>query len=166
MIIGQIKNGIVLDHITAGRSMEIYNVLGLDKLGCTVAMIQNADSEKMGKKDIIKVGQVIDLDFAVLGYIDPGITVNIIEDGKLVKREHLTLRRVWWTSSTATIRAASPPPNRSCTMSSGWWTARGSATAASTARAKRRCISNKTAGKSPQHIQSKRVRRGPMAAPY
>ena len=91
MIIGQIKDGIVLDHITAGRSMEIYNILGLDKLDCTVAMIQNADSEKMGKKDIIKVGQVIDLDFAVLGYIDPGITVNIIENGKLVKREHLTL---------------------------------------------------------------------------
>lgn len=91
MIIGQIKDGIVLDHITAGRSMEIYNILGLDKLDCTVAMIQNAESEKMGRKDIIKVGKVIDLDFAVLGYIDPGITVNIIQDGKLAKREHLTL---------------------------------------------------------------------------
>ena len=54
-------------------------------------MIKNADSSKMGKKDIIKVGQVIDLDFAVLGYIDPGITVNIIRDGKLLKREHLSL---------------------------------------------------------------------------
>ena len=91
MIIGKIKDGIVLDHITAGRSMEIYNILGLDKLDCTVAMIQNAESEKMGKKDIIKVGQVIDLDFDVLGYIDPGITVNIIQEGKLLKREHLTL---------------------------------------------------------------------------
>ena len=91
MIIGQIKDGIVLDHITAGRGMEIYRVLGLDKLDCTVAMIKNADSVKKGKKDIIKVGQVIDLDFDVLGYIDPGITVNIIQDGKLAKRSHLSL---------------------------------------------------------------------------
>ncbi|MBQ9923465.1 MAG: aspartate carbamoyltransferase regulatory subunit [Clostridia bacterium] len=91
MIIGQIKDGIVLDHITAGRGMEIYKVLGLDKLDCTVAMIKNADSVKKGKKDIIKVGQVIDLDFDVLGYIDPGITVNIIQDGKLAKRSHLSL---------------------------------------------------------------------------
>ena len=91
MIIGQIKDGIVLDHITAGRCMDIYKILGLDKLDCTVAMIKNADSPKMGKKDIIKVGQVIDLDFDVLGYIDPGITVNIIQDGQLAKREHLTL---------------------------------------------------------------------------
>ena len=91
MIIGQIKDGIVLDHITAGRGTEIYKILGLDKLDCTVAMIKNADSVKKGKKDIIKVGQVIDLDFDVLGYIDPGITVNIIQDGKLAKRSHLSL---------------------------------------------------------------------------
>ena len=91
MIIGQIKDGIVLDHITAGRCMEIYKILGLDKLDCTVAMIKNADSVKKGRKDIIKVFKVIDLDFDVLGYIDPGITVNIIEDGKLAKRAHLSL---------------------------------------------------------------------------
>ena len=91
MIIGKIKDGIVLDHITAGRGMEIYKILGLDKLDCTIAMIKNADSIKMGKKDIIKVGQIIDLNVDVLGYIDPGITVNIIQDGELVKREHLTL---------------------------------------------------------------------------
>jgi len=91
MIIGQIRDGIVLDHITAGKCMEIYNILGLDELDCTVAMIKNADSEKMGRKDIIKVGQVIDLDYSVLGYIDPGITVNIIKDGELAKREHLSL---------------------------------------------------------------------------
>ena len=91
MIIGQIKDGIVLDHITAGRGMDIYRILGLDKLDCTVAMIKNAESPKMGKKDIIKVGQVIDLDFDILGYIDPGITVNIIQNGELIKREHLTL---------------------------------------------------------------------------
>ena len=91
MIIGQIRDGIVLDHITAGNGIRIYDILGLGKLDCTVAMIKNADSSKMGKKDIIKVGQVIDLDFAVLGYIDPGITVNIIRDGMLLKREHLSL---------------------------------------------------------------------------
>ena len=91
MIIGEIKDGIVLDHITAGRGMDIYDILGLGHLDCTVAMIKNADSEKMGKKDIIKVGKVIALDFDVLGYIDPGITVNIIEEGKLAKRVYLEL---------------------------------------------------------------------------
>ena len=91
MIIGQIKDGIVLDHITEGNALRIYHVLGLDRLSCTVALIQHADSKKMGKKDIIKIGQVIDLDFAVLGYLDPGITVNVIRDGELAKREHLSL---------------------------------------------------------------------------
>ena len=91
MIIGQIKDGIVLDHITAGKSMEIYNVLKLGKLDCNVAMIQNAQSTKMGKKDIIKIGTMMDLDLDVLGYIDPGITVNVIRDGKIDKRYHLWL---------------------------------------------------------------------------
>ena len=91
MIIGQIKDGIVLDHITAGRAMEIYNILRLGELDCTVALIKNAESSKKGTKDIIKIGKVIDLDFTVLGYIDPGITVNIIKDGAIYKREHLTL---------------------------------------------------------------------------
>lgn len=91
MIIGQIYDGIVLDHITAGNGIRIYDILGLGKLDCTVAMIKNAESSKMGKKDIIKIGQVMDIDFDVLGYIDPGITVNIIREGKLVKREHLSL---------------------------------------------------------------------------
>lgn len=91
MVIGQIKDGIVLDHIKAGHAMEVYNVLGLGALDCTVAMIMNADSVKLGKKDIIKVGQVIELDFDVLGYISPGITVNIIHNGELVKRERLSL---------------------------------------------------------------------------
>ena len=89
MIIGQIKDGIVLDHITAGKSMEIYNVLGLDKLDCSIAMIQNADSPKMGKKDIIKIGTVLDLNLDILGYIDPGTTVNIIRDGQVAKRYNL-----------------------------------------------------------------------------
>ena len=91
MIIGQIKDGIVLDHITAGKSMEIYNALKLGELDCSVAMIQNAVSPKMGKKDIIKIGTVMDLNLDVLGYIDPGITVNIIRDGKVAKRHHLWL---------------------------------------------------------------------------
>ena len=91
MNIGQIKDGIVLDHITAGRSMEIYTVLNLDQLDCTVAMIQNAESTKMGKKDIIKISTLMDLNFDVLGYLDSGITVNIIRDGKVAERRHLTL---------------------------------------------------------------------------
>lgn len=91
MIIGQIQEGIVLDHITAGRSMEIYDVLKLDKLDCTVAMIQNAQSTKMGKKDIIKIGTPLEIDLDVLGYLDPGITVNIIRDGHVAQRRHLRL---------------------------------------------------------------------------
>ncbi len=91
MIIGQIKDGIVLDHITAGNAMNIYDVLKLGKLDCTVALIKNADSEKMGKKDIIKIGTELDLDFDVLGYLDPGITVNIIKDGVVAERKKLAL---------------------------------------------------------------------------
>ena len=91
MIIGQIKDGIVLDHITAGKSMDIYNALKLGELDCSVAMIQNAESPKMGKKDIIKIGTLLDLDLDILGYIDPGITVNVIRDGKVAKRHHLWL---------------------------------------------------------------------------
>ena len=91
MIVGQIKNGIVLDHITAGKCMEIYDALGLADLACTVAVIKNADSKKHGKKDILKVFEVIDLDLDILGYLDPGITVNIIKDGKVSERKHLSL---------------------------------------------------------------------------
>jgi len=91
MIIGEIENGIVLDHITAGKVMQIYDVLHLDELDCTVAIIKNADSKKMEKKDILKVYDVIDLDMDILGYIDPGVTVNIIQDGKVLERRHLEL---------------------------------------------------------------------------
>ena len=91
MIIGQIKDGIVLDHITAGRGMEVYNVLGLDKLDCTVAVIKNADSVKMGKKDIIKISTLLDLDLDILGYLDPGITVNIVRNGTVAERRTLEL---------------------------------------------------------------------------
>lgn len=91
MIIGQIKDGIVLDHITAGRGMDIYKILELNKLDCTVAMIERAESPKMGRKDIIKIGQAMDIDFDVLGYIDPGITVNIIRGGQVVERRKMAL---------------------------------------------------------------------------
>ena len=91
MIIGDIKDGIVLDHITAGKGMEIYNVLHLGQLDCTVALIKNADSPKMGKKDILKIGTLLDIDLDVLGYLDPGITVNIIKDGNVSDRRTLAL---------------------------------------------------------------------------
>ena len=91
MIVGQIKDGIVLDHITAGNGMNIYNVLKLGELDCTVALIKNADSIKMGKKDIIKIGTLLDLDLDVLGYLDPGITVNIVRNGHVAERRKLEL---------------------------------------------------------------------------
>ena len=91
MIIGQIKDGIVLDHITAGKAMTIYNILKLDELDCTVAMIKNADSSKLGKKDILKISTLLDLDLDVLGYLDPGITINVIRDGKVAERRKIGL---------------------------------------------------------------------------
>lgn len=91
MIVNPITDGIVLDHIKAGRAMEIYNVLNLGRLSCTVAIILNADSQKMGKKDILKICEPIDLNLDVLGYLDPGITVTYIADGKKVRRVHLEL---------------------------------------------------------------------------
>lgn len=91
MIVNPMQNGIVLDHITAGNGMRVYDVLGLGKLNCTVAMINNATSVKMGKKDILKIYSIIDINFDVLGYIDPGITVSVIERGNVVKRIHLQL---------------------------------------------------------------------------
>ena len=89
MILSPIDNGIVLDHIKPGGGFEIYNTLKLGELSCQVALILNAQSEKMGRKDIIKIAEKIDLDLDVIGYIDPGVTVNFIEDGKVAKRMHL-----------------------------------------------------------------------------
>lgn len=91
MMVNPIENGVVLDHITAGKAMEIYKVLRLDKLGCTVAVIVNAPSKKMGHKDVLKIYDVIDLNFDVLGYLDPGITVSIIANGDVVRRISLDL---------------------------------------------------------------------------
>ena len=90
--VGKIEEGFVLDHIKAGKSLSIYEHLQLDKLDCTVAIIKNARSGKMGKKDILKVECDIDmLDLDVLAFIDHNITVNIIRDGKLVEKRTLKL---------------------------------------------------------------------------
>ena len=90
--VGALREGYVLDHIKAGKAMTIYHDLKLDKLDCTVAIIKNARSNKMGKKDIIKVECPIDeLDLDVLGFIDHHITVNIIKDGVIVDKKELTL---------------------------------------------------------------------------
>ena len=91
MIIGRIKEGLVLDHITAGKAMDIYNVLKLGNLDCTVAMIKNAESPKLGKKDIIKISTLLDLDLDVLGYLDPGITVNVIRNSEVAERRKVAL---------------------------------------------------------------------------
>ena len=91
MNIDSIKRGIVLDHIRAGRSMEIYKYLHLDELECSVAIIKNVKSNAMGRKDIIRIDEDITIDLDVLGYIDPGITVNIIEDGRIAEKKHLEL---------------------------------------------------------------------------
>lgn len=91
MHIDSIKNGVVIDHIKAGGSMEVYNHLELDKLNCTVAIIKNVSSKKMGRKDIIKIDSEMEVDLDVLGYIDPNITVNIIKNEVLCEKKKLTL---------------------------------------------------------------------------
>lgn len=90
--VGALREGYVLDHIKAGKAMTIYHDLKLDKLDCTVAIIKNARSNKMGKKDIIKVECPIEnLDLDILGFIDHNITVNIIKDEKIVAKKDLKL---------------------------------------------------------------------------
>lgn len=91
MNIDSIRNGIVIDHITAGKSMEIYRLLGLDAMDYPVALIKNVSSKKMGKKDIIKIDFDIDIDTDVLGYVDPGVTVNIIKNGVRVEKRLIKL---------------------------------------------------------------------------
>lgn len=86
MNIDSITNGIVIDHITKGRGMELYSLLGLDSLECSVALIRNVASSKLGKKDMIKLDADIPVSFDVIGYVDPGITVNIIKDGVIVEK--------------------------------------------------------------------------------
>ena len=91
MNIDGVENGIVIDHIRPGDSMRLYYLLGLDDLDCSVAIIKNVDSRKYGRKDIIKIDSLIDINLDVLGYIDPGITVNIVKDGKIAEKRHLSL---------------------------------------------------------------------------
>ncbi len=91
MKIDSIQNGIVLDHITAGMAMRIYNHLHLDKLDCSVAILQNVKSSKMGKKDILKIDQEYDINLDVLGYIDPNITVSIVKNGVTVEKKKVAL---------------------------------------------------------------------------
>jgi aspartate carbamoyltransferase regulatory subunit len=91
MNIDSIQNGVVLDHIQAGKSMEVYKYLHLDELDCPVAIIKSAKSARMGKKDIIKIDSPMEVDLDVLGYIDHNITVNIIRNGIRVEKKHLAL---------------------------------------------------------------------------
>ena len=92
MNIDSIQNGIVIDHITAGQGMRLYELLGLEKLDCSVAIIKNARSNAMGKKDILKIetdAHSFNLD--VIAFIDPGVTVNIIKGGELVEKKSISL---------------------------------------------------------------------------
>jgi len=91
MHIDEITNGIVIDHIKAGKSMDIYKLLNLDQLECSVAIIKNVNSKKMGKKDIIKIDEALDVNLDALGYIDNGITINTIENGVKTNKRHCEL---------------------------------------------------------------------------
>lgn len=91
MNIDSIQNGVVIDHITAGRGMKLYDLLGLDKLDCSVAIIKNVNSGKMGKKDIIKIDAEIPVNLDVIGYVDPGATVNIIRGGELTEKRTIEM---------------------------------------------------------------------------
>lgn len=91
MNIDSIVNGIVIDHITAGKGMKIYQLLELDKLSSSVALIRNVNSTKMGKKDIIKIDCDIDINMDILGFVDPGVTVDIIRQGELVEKRKIAL---------------------------------------------------------------------------
>ncbi len=91
MNIDSIQNGFVIDHIEAGSAMRLYELLGLDNLDVSVAIIKNVQSKKMGKKDIIKIDANIDLNLDVIGYVDPDATVDVIKDGKLVEKKNIAL---------------------------------------------------------------------------
>ena len=86
-----VRDGIVIDHITAGRAMQLYELLGLQNEEGAVAIIKNVQSSKMGKKDIIKIETERQLNLDIIGYVDPGATVNVIKDGKLVEKKTLDL---------------------------------------------------------------------------
>ena len=104
MIIDSIKNGIVIDHITAGKGMELFNILGLGERDCTVALLKNVVSTKFGRKDIIKIDGVMEIDWDLVGYVDPNITVNVIRDGEQVEKRQLKLPE----TITGVIRCKNP----------------------------------------------------------
>lgn len=89
MNIDIIRNGIVIDHIARGKAMELYTMLGLERLECPVAVIKNAPSKKTGKKDMIKIDEDIELSLDVVGYVAPNATINFIRDGKIVEKKHI-----------------------------------------------------------------------------
>lgn len=91
MRVDSVKNGIVIDHITCGKAMQIYSMLSLDSLDCPVAILKNVPSSKMGKKDIIKIDCDMEFDFDVLGFISPTITVDIVRDSQVVEKRHIAL---------------------------------------------------------------------------
>lgn len=91
MNIDSITNGIVIDHITAGNGMKLYDLLGLSELDCSVAIIKNVTSGKMGRKDIIKVDADIPVNLDVIGFVDPGATINIIRDGVLIEKRNIEM---------------------------------------------------------------------------
>ena len=91
MNIDSITNGVVIDHITAGCGMKLYELLGLADLDCSVAIIKNASSQKKGRKDIIKIDAEIPVNLDVIGFVDPGATVNIIKDGVLVEKRNIEM---------------------------------------------------------------------------
>ena len=91
MNIDSIQIGIVIDHITAGRGMRLYELLELDRLDCSVAIIKNVHSEKLGKKDIIKIDADIPVNLDVIGYVDPGVTVNTIREGVLTEKRRIEM---------------------------------------------------------------------------
>lgn len=92
--IDSLQKGIVIDHIKAGTSMKIYELLNLEKLDCCVAVIENAKSSKYGKKDIIKIDGMIDINLDILGFIDHEITIDIIDDGRIIEKKQLVLPQV------------------------------------------------------------------------
>ncbi|MBQ3000004.1 MAG: aspartate carbamoyltransferase regulatory subunit [Clostridia bacterium] len=110
MNIDSIHNGFVIDHIPAGRGMKLYDLLGLDALDCSIALIKNVPSKKMGKKDIIKIDANISLNLDLIGFFAPAVTVNIIRDGVLVEKKSIDLPEYL----TGVIRCKNPRCITSC----------------------------------------------------
>jgi len=102
--VDSLQRGMVIDHIESGKCMEVYRLLRLDKLDCSVAIIKNARSKKLGRKDIIKIEDRIDIDLDILGYIDPNITVNVIDQGVIVEKKQMEIPK----NLTNVVRCKNP----------------------------------------------------------